>query len=407
MQSLKNRIRNMQQLNFSNAGDKTDYKLSQPDGSNFVALLLSKTIQKHPVLTIVVTWTAAQLISWVIFGIVTELEGLKYIHAADYLLQNGSFPETRYWFYSVTTGLIALSKLLHTGYWPVFFLQLTYSLTAHLVFYKSLKSLSTEQDQAPLLTTLLLCCILPYQRWNLTLYTESVFYSSVLLFFASCILFQKISFKNSTIQLLLLLLVILSRPLGILLLIPWIVYLFLRSPAGYRLYFLILIAAGGIILLTVSNLILSSIGDWNILAPFQEGYIICDLSSSDTIKLHSNPEATPLQQLFLYLQQHPGHFLRMSFKKTAAFFLLVRPYYSTFHNLALYLLAGLLYLPVLIVLLKKKFNTLSITALSIVLIVWSAVILQCDDYHSRFHLMLIPIFLFLGVFRLLQSRTHE
>lgn len=407
MQPLNNRIRNMQQPNFSNAGDKTNHKLSQPNGTKHVALLLNKTLQKHPIAAIVFTWTAVQLISWAIFGIVTELEGLKYIHAADYLLQNGDFPETRYWFYSVTTGLIALSKLLHTGYWPVFFIQLIYSLTAHLFFYKSLKSLSPGEDIAPLLTTLLLCCILPYQRWNLTLYTESVFYSSVLLFFASCILVQKISFKSSMIQLLLLLLVILSRPLGILILIPWIVYLFLRSPARYRIYFLILIAAGGIILLTVSNLILSSIGDWNILAPFQEGYIICDLSSSDTIRLHSNPEGTPLQQLFSYLQQHPGHFFRMSLKKTAAFFLLTRPYYSTFHNLALYLLAALLYIPVLIVFLKKKFTTLSITALSIVLIVWAAVILQCDDYHSRFQLMLIPVFLFLGIFTLLQSRAHK
>ena len=353
---------------------------------------------------IISIWAMAQVSCYILWGTQTGLESIKYIQAADYFLEHGNFPEKRYWFYSITIFVIAFSKWLNAGFDFVFFIQLLLSLIAHISFFKALRSQSESSNPAPLLVTATLCLILPYHQWNLTLYTESVFYSLVLLFFSSCIRKMHITIKNLLIQSALLFLVIFSRPLGILILLPWIMYLFFHAPTKIKY---IIAGFGAISLLVVSsmaNTILSSIGDWNVMLPFEEKSIICSsLPLKKTTPAISDINENPITQIFYFIKAYPKEFLILSYKKTKAFFLMTRDYYSAGHNLFLILLSFIFYLPILLSFWVKKIDTASIFTIIIILFFYAAVVLQCDDYHNRFILTLAPLFLYTGLFRLLKK----
>jgi hypothetical protein len=357
---------------------------------------------KKSFLIIVSVWFAAQLTCWLLWGTQTQLESLKYIHAADYLLETGSFPEKRYWFYSITVFLIALSKLLNAGYGFVFFIQLLLSLAAHLVFFNSLRAQCRENHFAPLITTIFLCLVLPYQRWNFTLYTESLFYSLVLIFFSFCIRQKEYNIKTFLIQSLLLCLVIVSRPLGILILIPWILYLFFQSPKKIKIVLAFISIAGLLFMIFIANIILTSISDWKVLKPFEEGSVICAMPLNKISIIQLNQKENPFLQLFQFIKLYPKEFLILSLKKTKAFFLMTRDYYSTGHNLALVFLSFLFYIPLLFSLFREKLNVSILFSTLIILFFYAAIVLQCDDYHNRFILTLVPVFIYAGFFRFIQ-----
>jgi hypothetical protein len=359
---------------------------------------------KKQFLFLVIIWLLAQLTCFFLWGTQTELESLKYIHAADYLLQYGHFPEKRYWFYSITVFIIALSKWMNTGHGFVFFVQLLLSLTAHLSFFKGLQSQCRENHPAPLITTAVLCLVLPYQRWNFTLYTESVFYSLVLIFFSFCMLQKEFKLKTTFIQGLLLLLVILSRPLGVLILIPWILFHLSYLIKKRKRLISVLLGFGIIILILICEIILSNIKGYDILEAYRQGNIICGIASFNqgSFTVGFEKTSTSIWNLLLYITENPVLFLNLSWEKTIAFFLMFRDYYQWKHNFLLLVLCAILYLPIIFNFLKEKIDPFSRYIYLVIISFYLAVVLQCDDYHSRFILTLVPLFLYAGMFRLIK-----
>ena len=128
------------------------------------------------------SWIIVQSFLYTYYGIKPILESEKYIGAAKYLIANGHLPQLRYSFYLTTTLLIAFCTKLGLGFAGVVALQLILNFLATFLFFKALFKLQTHSYSA-LCTTLLLIFNIPYQTWNFYLYTESVFYSFVLLFF--------------------------------------------------------------------------------------------------------------------------------------------------------------------------------------------------------------------------------
>jgi hypothetical protein len=359
---------------------------------------------KKQLLLLISIWMLAQLTCFFLWGTQTGLESTKYIGAADYLLQHGSFPEKRYWFYSITVFIIAFSKLINFGHGFVFFFQLLLSLTAHLSFFNGLKSQCRENHPAPFITTAILCLILPYQQWNFSLYTESLFYSLVLLFFSSCIDAKYETPKFKLKQLFLLLTVILARPLGILFLIPWLTFHLWYLIKKRKRLVSVLLGFGIVILILICEIILSNIKGYDILEAYKQGNVICGIATFNQSSFAIGIEKTSssIWNLILYIRENPILFLNLSWKKTIAFFLMFRDYYQWRHNFLLLVLCAILYLPTVFNFLKEKINPFSRFIYLIIISFYLAVVLQCDDYHSRFVLTLVPLFLYVGLFQLIQ-----
>jgi len=351
---------------------------------------------RRSIVILILLWSLVQFLLFLKFGIQTQLESQKYIHAAQYLQEHGRLPETRYLFYSGIIGLIYLSNLVHGGWITVVLVQLFISLVAHIAFYKALARVSTKNSIAPLIATAILCVFYPFQQWNLALYSESLFYSSILLFFSACMAFRILP------QAIFLIAVILCRPLGILFLPSWMLLVFLRSSKKVRFALSIVIIGGLALFAIISNTVLSTISDWEVLRPAQQGYIICDMPTGDSLTLDPAWKSqSPIRQLSSYIIGHPGHFIGLSLKKLEAFFLLHRSYYSSIHNLFLLLFCIILYLPLFIYKSRreKEILQLRIFGISLILVFAVAICLQCDDYHSRFINAIIPFIIFLGCFK--------
>lgn len=350
-------------------------------------------------------WLLVQSLLYMQYGIKPILESLKYIKAGHYLAEHGRLAESRYLFYFSTTFLIAVCTKLGLGFGGVVVFQLLLNALATFQFYKALQFVQTKAWSAFAATLLLIFC-LPYQTWNFYLYTESLFYSFILLFFSHCIRSKTLTASNVLAQLLLLLVVIISRPLGILFLPVWVVYLISKAGRRWRPLLVAASVASGAVFVLVSNFILGHIADWSMLTSAENNEIICDVPVGAPLALDALKNKPPVTQLLSYLYAYPRHFAGLAAERLYRFFFLVRPYYSALHNGFLLLLCGLLYLPILANFLfsqKKRLQHPIAFPISAILFFSASIALQCDDWHNRFLLALVPLFLYCGVFLLLEK----
>ncbi|MFT4095450.1 MAG: hypothetical protein QM640_17615 [Niabella sp.] len=346
-------------------------------------------------------WTISTIIYVSVFGLNSSLEAVKYIGAARELLQNGRLPETRYWFYFLTIAFIGGSLFFKCGLTGAFLLQAAYNLFAYYFFYRALKKLF-DSCLTPVLIIVYLLLFWPYQSWITFLYTESAFYSSVLLLFSCIVLYPATNLRNLIKTAAALLLTIISRPLGILFIGNTGLYLLNKMPKKQRIAAGILILFAAIAAVRIVDTIFSTISDWTIMKPFVEENIICDLPSqkSDTA-LQLARSGSPLYQLLYYCVHNPAHFFHFAFIKLKYFFGATRSYYSTAHNafllmnmLPIYLLAIGATIKV-----KMKSNIKPFIWITIGLFTL-AIALQCDDWHNRFILAIYPFFVILAAYGL-------
>lgn len=359
--------------------------------------------KNNQIVLLICLWIIVQLFLYLQLGIRPVLESQKYIRTADRLLAGEGLKEIRYIFYFSTVLVITFCKKIGLGYAGVVLTQLAMNLAALLSFHKAIYERQQNQLSSFILPGILILFI-PYQSWNFYLYTESLFYSFVLLFFSSCIKANYLTKTKVFVQFVFLTLTVISRPLGILLLPCWLVYLFLRSDRRKKIALFSFTAISGIVLILVSNTILGNIRDWQVLKPAEYSFIICEMPTSEKLPLDSIKQGSPLVQLLKYIQSYPVHFLSLAYKRLIAFFLLHRSYYSPLHNASLIFYDFLLYTPILLNLFGKQISSyLFYFSLSVILFFTLAVCLQCDDYHNRFHNSIIPIFLFFGLYRYLEG----
>jgi hypothetical protein len=175
----------------------------------------------------------------------------------------------------------------------------------------------------------------------------------------------------------------------------------------FRVYLLAGFIVSVIVFMLLANTILGTIGDWQVLRPAEKNYVICEMPEGMFKDLSQFKTSTPLEQIGSYIIHYPLHFINLASKRALAFFTLVRPYYSHFHNWALVGLCIVLYGPLLLRKMYLKWEKNKIFACLIICSFLFAVCFQCDDYHSRFHHAIIPIFLFIGLFASLDSLTTE
>lgn len=361
---------------------------------------LLKILNNNSKILIVLIWLFSTSLYLKLFGIVTNMEAGKYIDEAGIFINTGSFSVPRYWFYSITIFIIAIALKLKIGLTGAFLLQAILNLYSYLFFYKALR----KAFQFPLTAFFIIAYLLifwPYQNWVVFLFTESVFFSLILILFSILILYKPESIKNILLIFFALVLVIMSRPLGILFGGSIYLYLFYCFNKKWK----IILGCGSLLLFAFSfytiNTIFSTTKFWTITQAFEQESVICDLPTTTPsfAKLDLAASGNPVYHLYYYLRHNFSHFLHFAGIKLQYFFLMTRPFYSKAHNYFLLLNTIPLYLLMIgsFFIKKIQFNkAAAIFLISSIALYTLTIIIQCDDYQNRFILSIYPFFVILA-----------
>ncbi len=355
---------------------------------------------KNPTIIVIALWLFFQALWYLRFGFVFNFEGTKYTHEASYLLEHHGFSQFRYLFYCTTIIVIACSLMLKTGLLGALLFIMGINLAAYLWFFSVLQNFFGRSLPAVLIAAFLVS-FWPYQSWSMFLFTECMFYSLVMVLFGHLLRFERLTFRFLSIACGLLLLLIISRPLGILFVPPVLVFVFVHLNKRQRLY---LVFAGiffCFLLNYIVHIFFTTTSDWSMNYALTGDMLICDMPDPNPNyqpKLSNNPNQ--LYQLFYYLTHNFSHFLGLAAVRLRYFFFLAKPFYSIGHNL--YLIAYDIFIYGGIVWNFKRIRrTMPIAVLlfvfSSILLFALATALQCDEYHGRFALTLTPFYVMLAI----------
>lgn len=360
----------------------------------------SPIINTRPLLFLALLFVGVHLLLYLQSGIVITGEAEKYIEQGERLHLQASFSEQKYFFYLPVILLIWVSKTLHIGLDWVVVVQVLLSALSQYFFYRLTLELTGKKNIA-FIAALLLLVFLPYQAWNLYLYSESIFLSLSVLFIYSIYKAQQQKGYKRIIPVVLLVILIFSRPTGILLLFPWVIYQIWIQKSTYKL---LLHSIAGLMIMLLAFLLINMLyaggADFNSVLPYVEQHIICGVPTVQTV---SNPgllkTGSALGGLITWIIQHPVDFAGLFIKRLISFFNLTRSYYSTLHNMLLVLYL----LPVYFFSFPgwgkiREQNSLFFRFLLCLFILYPcAIALQCDDWHSRFTMPLMPYIILLAV----------
>ena len=359
----------------------------------------STTVLKYGKLLVATMWLIFTLIYLSIHGVVTELEAAKYIDEAHLYINSGSFSAPRFYFYSATIFIMVLAIKINIGMFGAFVIQALLNLFAFIFFYKALTKLF-QSSYTPILIIFYLLVFSPYQSWVVFLYTESVFFSAILILISVLIKYKPGNLKNILLIILALFFTFIARPLGILFCVGVYLYFFYHANKKWK----IIIACCSVFMIMLGyffiNNVFLSIHDWRITQAFEEESIICDLPAALPYQqLDLSKTGSPVYQLWYYLTHNFSHFLRFAGIKIQYFFLMTRNYYSSTHNFFLLVNVIPVYLlGICSFFIKKQLFSkgIIIFLVSSILIYTATIVFQCDDYHNRFILSIYPLFVLLA-----------
>jgi hypothetical protein len=355
---------------------------------------------------IFLAWLLAEMAWCNIFGVEFSLESVKYINEANYLLQHHSLSQARYLFYLPTILVITFSFVIKTGLYGALFFLLIYNFLTYYVFFQALKKRFTVIQSF----AIFLFCLAfwPYQSWTLSLYSETFFYSSIVLLLSHLLAFKKFTLKYSVLLCLTVALVVISRPLGILCVPGVLAFIFFKLNRKQKIVFSFTVVMFGLLLNYVARIIFTTTPDWTMQRPLLEAFLICDIPGPLAGKpLDLTDDPNPLYQLFYYITHNFSIFISLAAERMKLFFFLTRDYYSTKHNT--FLLAVVIPLYIIIVAgvrkIRKRREGIVPFLLVTILCFAASVAVQCDDYHNRFFLSLWPLLLLLVAFAVFRKRS--
>ena len=326
-------------------------------------------------------------------GIYTKEEATKYISEAAHLSRQHAFTQPKYLFYSGYILLHVFNNWLGSGIVGVYVFQVILGGAAIICLFSLCINLGLERRVA-FLTCLLLIFCLPFQRWTAYLFTESLFFSLIIIY--TSILFSRSLSASGKIFLGLLFccLLIVSRPTGLLVIPASLVFISVSLFRKKKFAYLSFLWISGITgLIWITNMAMKGQGEFDFIKPFVEEHVICGFSTSGISYQPTSTNSNSIQALLNYIVQHFGQFASLAFKRAVAFFGLIRPYFSTLHNLflAVYFypiyLFFLLGLPV-VYRRSPSFVSYSLALMATFLL---SVLVTCDDWHNRFIMPIVPV----------------
>jgi len=350
-------------------------------------------IQKNTTILLAATWIMVQAFLLYSTDINSSGEAYKYIGQAYHLIHDHHVDEARYVFYFIPIALLAVAQYVHLQFIFYIGIQLLLNIISAVAFYR-IADFLFKNKIASFISTFIFITFIPYESWNIFLYTDSVFYSFSLLFLYTCIVLDDAKKSTHFFRVALLIVLVFTRPLGILYIPALFAFYFSRSKINSRVKIFCALFVAVLVLFAINYLYQQGGGDMNILFPQVQGYVICFQYSSISpnaagIMVSDNP----VKDLIVYIIQNPLRFLQLAGLRFLSFFNLCRPYYSFTHNIYLAINMLALYFPAIISLLRfSLFRSKSIKHLILVLFVLfiAGVMLQCDDFNSRFIMPLFP-----------------
>ena len=361
---------------------------------------LIKSFRDKDYLIVIIMWLLFESVWYYKFGFNFQLEAGKYIGEAKFILETHHFSQGRYLFYLSTILIIAISFLIKTGLHGAVIMIMLINLGCYLFFFKALKRIFHSRLPA-FMVILFLFSFWPYQSWSLFLYTECLFYSLVMLLFSRLLLFKKMDIKFLSSVFVILFLVIISRPLGVLFVFPVLIFLYFHLNSKQKRYFYAGLILAILLLGWIVQVVFTTTPDWNMQRAFLEENIICDMPVAVTnSSLEVSDHPNQLYRLFFYITHNFSHFIGLALTRLKYFFLLTRNYYSGMHNAYLLIILVLIY-GCIIIGIKNILKTVSLPVLvfifSSIFFFALAIAFQCDDYHNRFFLTLMPLLAVLSV----------
>jgi hypothetical protein len=340
---------------------------------------------------LVILFTAVHLALLFAFGIYIREEAVKYTYEAGYFAEHGAFSQPKYIFYSGYIFFRIICDAIGAGDVGMYVIQLLVNALAVICFYKLILKLSGKYQAAVFGTLLLILCI-PYQKWTAYLFTESIFFSLVLIY--TYVLFATFQnrYTKPVLAIVLLLLLIITRPTGMLVIpatFAFISYHLFLNKKKILAFAIWLPGIAGLLLLV--DAAMKGKGEFDFIKPFIEEHIVCGVPESAATGNVGNGDS--LRILLLYISQHFIDFMQLAFRRLISFFGLIRTYYSAMHNLLL--IAGFYPIYVLSTFgIRYMYRSMrSFFIFSVVLVATFAfsVMLTCDDWHNRFIMPVMPI----------------
>ena len=339
------------------------------------------------------------------FGANAEGEASKYIYDANAVLTGGKFNNDIFSvFYFSYSLLVSFFIKYGIGFEWLAFLQIVISYISALALYRLAEERNGNSFIALCCFTIYLFCY-PVQKWNLFIYTDGIHTSLVVigLYYFFKLLDRK-SLKSTLIFSLMLLLILTTRPVGIIFFISCYLTLIFYSAFARKKKQAILLSLAGIGLLIV--LLNSPFRYFINPDSLRRMEVICQVPTAERPGLYTEYNTTGLGGAYGVIKNEIGviRFFKLGLLKLRFFFGLVRPYYSTYNNLflCLYLLlypfaiAGLFYR-------NRAFSSLRFFCICFTVITAAGIFVTCDEWSGRF---IAPVFPFIiipasgGIFNL-------
>lgn len=350
---------------------------------------------------VVLLWLLVQYTLATKIGIVTSGDAVKYLRESDNITNGRPYSNNQYILYSTYIIFLAILKLLGMKTILMYLVQTAISGVASIYFFKLSLLVSKNFAKSYASLVLFVCCV-PLQKWNVYFFTESLFTSILIAFYYN---YFKFGIKNKSV-ILFLTLALFARPTGILLL-PTIlihqIYLYLGTIHDHKKTPLLYscLACIGLtcifVLIHIFNKALSIGGSFDFSKPLVEAHVICDvpvmLSSKAPLLVSSNPNS--LQGLIYFALHNMSYFSILALRKTYSLFIMTRHYYSSVHNIYLYVYCTILYAGITFNSIRNKFKTgaVGFFSISMTLMVLGSVVFTCDDWHGRFIIPVLPLFI--------------
>lgn len=359
---------------------------------------LNRIVTNRPILSIFSLFLLIQLILFYQIGIFTGLEAQKYIIQGNHLYETGKLSETKYIFYLPVIFLVYLCRLISVSYFLIVLVQVSLSGLSLFCFYKLSKTIGN--NTVAFYSSLLLVLFIPLQSWNFYLYSDSIFISLTIIYTYIVCTHGSKGLKGTLIILLFLTLLFFCRPHGLLFIPPTIIYLLFRKQSKAILISSIVLC---IILLSCMYLLLNMAftggEDMDAMKPFIEEHIICFVPMKpEGAALNIVKTSNPVNDIFYYIFHNPFHFLRLMVLKIFSFFNMTRSYYSTAHNVFLSLFLIPVYAFGITGLFRfiRPFRNFTIFLISLLILYPLGATFQCDDWHSRFTMVVFPYLILLS-----------
>lgn len=333
------------------------------------------------------------------FGIQLGGEADKFIENANRVIKGqGLFNGVFGYFYIVYSLLVALFIKLSVNLVFVGVFQTALSFFAAFCLYKLLKQAFKNSNIAFLFFIVYLLCY-PIQKWNFFLYSESIHTSLLVIgiYFFNKWLIEK-QRKSLVSFLIVLLLILFSRPVGLLFLVSvFTVLMCWLYQNNKKPQFYILTGIGIISVIIILNSPFTAFVNPDSIRRME---IICQVPEANNAPVYKEYNREGLYKAFIVIKDEVGFstFFKTGLKKLGYFFGMYRSYYSWQNNLVLICFTVLYPFALIGIFSKqnKSFYYMRLFAAAYLLFAAVGIFFTCDEWSNRFICPAFPFVLILA-----------